>query len=604
MNLQEINTSISQWIYTLAVFTNQTIPLVLLSLTTVLGLIGFTHADNNRSQHLRDFRNIVYRIIMLALLWPGVLAFFYFTGKENIDVLDGIILYYKSLAKHNWWILPSIVLIGLSRYYCLRHLAPWFSNWRKGRVVTQSNDSLSDIRKELGTVVAKDFDPTRYYKKDHIFLGLDALNKPIYITLAAFCENHAQIIGATGTGKGVIIGVVIDQLIKYGYTVFYFDPKHDKNIPRIMEQRCRETGRQFTYLSLFDNEPGNWGPFLGGSLDSARTRLEVAFGLNVSGTDADFHKSRERKMALDAFNKSRDIDGLFNFCEMSDHESRVTTELGIWKKYRSLAIKSGGFSIADAITKGAVVYVKGNLYDKVMLNCFKAMMLESSQEIQRLADYEKKQVFMLWDEVSFYVAPEFPRSLATIRSFGMTFSLAYQSQNDLKALEDRTVNAQYVYSGVNTNCQIKLVYGGFDDANAKWVSEIAGTVQKHIATRTDVQQNAAAAELWADRSTVTLQHEPLFHPNKVKALPKRVCIFIAPEKEPKLCFTSWVRVKDPNALPRFLLKLNIPENAEPEVTNTPINNPDDCSRLKPNAPEFTDANPFYRRPEMDDEDDK
>lgn len=321
-----------------------------------------------------------------------------------------------------------------------------------------------------------------------------------------------------------------------------------------MLQRCKEKGRNFEYLSLFDDEPGSWNPCLGGSEDDARSRLENALKLGKTGSDADHYKTKERAALASAFALAKDIDSIAEYFQKNLPDSTTASELKIWTKYRTICPKGEGtFSVEKALRNNSVVYVKGSLSDNVRLAAFTMLMSEIGQVTSRLQSQgiEKKHAFAFWDEVSFYVDPEIPRALAAIRSSGLTFGLAYQSQTDTKNLRDRTVNGEYVFNGVNVNCQLKLVYGGWDQATASWLSNLCGTVRKNAVTRAELKSNDAAAQTWTDKVSVSSVEEPFLPANLINMMPQRVCVFIMPGKLPQICFTAYVNIKN-----RDMIKLD------------------------------------------------
>jgi hypothetical protein len=475
------------------------------------------------------------------------------------NIGQGMGLMIRALALQSLWLLPVAFLAIAGRYWFLRKASPWLSKIRKKATIEQATESLSDIRNIGDLIKPKHFIPETYYREGFIFFGLDDNSEPIYLELDIFLSNHSQIMGPSGSGKGTEFGCILDQLIWQGITVFYSDPKPDKYIPHIMFQRAKAMGRNFVYFSLHDDEPGEWGPFIGGTEHDARERMGAIFGIGKdTGDNSSIHKVRELRMVKDALRKTRTVDGLFEYCELEKEDSRITTELDIWRSYRSVCATSSGFSIAESLKRGDVVYIKGSLTDKVMKSAFKAMMLESVQEIVALEKVDKPRAVWLWDEVSFYVSSETPQSLATIRQFGMVMGLAYQSDKDMTALEDKSINTDYVYNGVNVNCQIKLIYGGWDSNTAKFISELSGTIYKEVTTMTEVEANEAAAETWGKKSTVTKEEEALLSENLIKRLPPKICIFLRPGGLPQLCYTAHVPIEDFNALPNYLKTLSTP----------------------------------------------
>jgi hypothetical protein len=118
---------------------------------------------------------------------------------------------------------------------------------------------------------------------DGDWLGLDEKNRPITIPIDTWFETNMQVIGPTRYGKGVILGTLMDQAIRRGDGLFYVDPKKDHFAPQVMYQACKEAGRKFYYLTLHDEGIGQWAPFAGGTIRDALARLEIAFGLELTG---------------------------------------------------------------------------------------------------------------------------------------------------------------------------------------------------------------------------------------------------------------------------------------------------------------------------------
>lgn len=537
--------------------------LLMLPVAILIGSLGLSPLKGRGDEKTEEavaiwLRRLTLYYAAFLILLPLPLVVIFQTANKG-DIRAGIGTITLKLLLLSLWLIPATAAAHGIRLFYLRKISPKLSSMFKANTISQSKESLSDIRTIDQTLTPKRYVPEQYYKPGFIFFGLDEKDEPIYIDLDTYLSNHTQIMGKTGAGKGVLIGVILDQLIMQGITVFYSDPKHDEFIPHIMYQRCKKMGRRFTYFSFYDDEPGEWGPFLGGSLNDARERLGSAFGIGKdSGDNSSIHKARELRMTKNALNTTRTVDGLFQYCELEKEDSRITTELDIWKTYRSVCATTGGFSIGESLKRGDVVYIKGFIMDRVMKNGFKVMMMEAVQEAANLKKVKKPKAVWFWDEVSFYVVAELPQSLAAIRSAGVVMGIAYQSDQDMKSLEDQSINADYIYNAVNVNAQIKLVYGGWDHATAKFMSELCGTIYKEVTTMTEVEANSGAAETWGKKSTVTKEQEALFTENSIKRLPPNVCLFLQPGKLPKFCFTSFVPVEDFSALDSYLLTLPKP----------------------------------------------
>lgn len=81
------------------------------------------------------------------------------------------------------------------------------------------------------------FDPTKYYNDNKgIFFGLNEQRKPVYISWQQWRKSHVDVIGTTGSGKGVAAGVLLSQAVASGECVIIVDPKNDEWLPHVMRE--------------------------------------------------------------------------------------------------------------------------------------------------------------------------------------------------------------------------------------------------------------------------------------------------------------------------------------------------------------------------------
>ena len=269
--------------------------------------LGFKH-DATFSEMILVFsrRLILVGILFLMILLPAGLGLLY-SIHNDITIF---IHWYVGLAAHYWRLALAAVLAGfLVKIFIVRYILPYLSNLKRSYRVELTQDKLSDIRYEKEKYTKKIFNPVDYYKADHIFLGLDGSEEPVYVSIDDWLETNMQIIGPTRFGKGILMGVQIDQAIRNGYCVMYIDPKGDKNIPRIMENRATELGRKFIY-DLNDQGQGGWHPFMGGNERAKRARILMAFGLENTGNESDFYKINERQVLDEIMPRTTKVRGL------------------------------------------------------------------------------------------------------------------------------------------------------------------------------------------------------------------------------------------------------------------------------------------------------
>ena len=527
-------------------------------------------------------KTIVWGVVIL-LCYPLLMLFFYLMvpatppepGARSPAVFWQWLV---SLARENWTLPVNALVLGiLLNLLASRYVYPvWSALMRKIRV-RQFYDVQSDIRQEATRFKAKHFVPKKYYKTGQTFIGLDEANHPIHVPLDTWRETNMQIIGPTRFGKGVILGTLMDQAIRRGDALMYIDPKDDTFAPHILYQACVETGRPFYYLTLHDHGVGSWAPFAGGDLRDGLNRLELSFGLELTGeAGSDFYKSQERRLLERAFAEHRDIQDLYRVLEETEAR-RILAELAQWRSLKSLCPSAGeGFEVARALQEDAVVYLQGHLFDSVVKAATKAFIVELIQESRRLARERNTHLTVAVDEVSFLTSKPLAQALATSVGFQCNFILAYQSQNDLLNLEDRTLNPRYIYQSINVNSQLKAVYAGADQETAEWAASLSGTIVKDITKMERTEINETGGESFEKQRMLGSQEEPYIHPNQILSLPPRVFVFFQPAQLAAIGFCSYVGVKDERALNGHLAA-----EAQREAAVTAVEQPEPVQEENP-----------------------
>ena len=528
-------------------------------------LIGMAPLMTHKDQSFHEIlfvwmrRTIIFSSFLLLFL-PFVMLYLYdmTTHNQLADSSGNFLRWFITLAKNSWPKAVIAAILGaIGRFITRRYLVPIYSAILRKLRNNQTDEKLTDIREEKSRFEVKNFVPSKLYKNELILVGLDEKNDPVYIPASTWYETNMQIIGPTRYGKGVILGGIMEQAIMRGDTLFYIDPKNDRFAPHVMYQAAKAAGRKFYYLTLHDEGIGQWAPFAGGTVRDGLARLEIAYGLEFTGDPGtDYYKSQERMALVKNFEKTRNLESLKKLMEAED-ANRINAELVRWTGIESLCPKNGkGFSIEKALLENAVVYVQGHLDDSVIKTATKIFIVELIQEARRLASQRKAHLTAAIDEVSFLASKQLAQALATAVGFNVNFILAYQSQEDLLNIDDKTVNAKYVHQSINVNSQIKAVYGGADFDTAEWIANLSGTIVKSVTKMEKTEVSHAGGEIWENHRTIGTEAENYINTNVVLTLPPRVCVFVQPRHLATILFSSFVPVKDMNALPEFLAQKN------------------------------------------------
>jgi type IV secretory pathway TraG/TraD family ATPase VirD4 len=457
-----------------------------------------------------------------------------------------------------WWEIPVAMWTGAAMltFFFKRVVATRWSAFRRRLRMKQTGEELSDIRVEVGKLKAKMFLPSNYYRKDAVFFGMDASNKPIYMAEKDWRTKHMKIIGPTQTGKGVLLGVLVDQSIRAGDCVVVIDPKPDMHLREIMRKAAEESGRKFLELDLNDGSPHRWAPFAGGTQRDRRARLMSAFGLTDSGDAADFYKAGERAM-LDSMlpNWSGDLVALAHLIQQkkaTESMQRTVSYLNEWLAVSTYSPGKGrGFSVERAMKENAVVWVRGHLADLLTIKAATVFIMEVIQEALRLFNNGRtSHLYLVVDEVKFMISDTLANALATVAGFDMNCALAYQSLLDLRSLRDRSLNERSIEDSINVNCKLTVCYQAANQETAEWAAAMSGTIQKAVTKSESVKAGRYGAEEWEEDRMISREEVALIPENIMLALPERVGAFFRPGQLASVLYTAWVPVQLNHAQPK------------------------------------------------------
>lgn len=448
------------------------------------------------------------------------------------------------------WELPLIAFIGgygISFVFA-RHIKTIASAFKRKFSLRQTGDELSDIRVEGKKIKEMNFQPQKYYKENAIFYGLDEKGKPIYDSIGKWQSRHQRWVGPTQTGKGVGLGVQLDQAIRKGYNTWFFDQKPDKHAFAIMKKACEETGRKLITLDLNPEGKGKYNPFLGGSRRDRLSRLYYAFGLKDTGEQSDFYKVTERDI-ITAF---KDWDGsLRNLKErLSEPEvvelvKRTRSYITEWLSISTFDVKNrAGFSVDRSIIENPVVYIRGNLDDELITMAMTVLLVELMQTIKRLDQAGEKIAHstVVVDELAFLVNEKIADSLATIAGFGTNMILTYQSEGDLLNPKDKTLDGKAISTRIKVNTKTAVYYMAADYETAEMMAKESGTINKKTTFSQDVKVGRYAEETWEDGRSIKTEAENLVTENAAKMLPERVGYLYRPNELTVRCHTCWISV--------------------------------------------------------------
>lgn len=541
----------------------------------ILGISPIRVTDEKKALDLAKIHIRYMMVIFTAVLCPLFFVMMFMVSTKYF----GSTKYWDSLIQEIsdslgiLWPLIGMSVIGSTmwRFYYLRAIRPFISQLIRRHNIKQSADTLSDIRVEQATLKPKQFDPRSYYKDGFFFHGLNEMNEPIYEKDSDWKKRHKKIVGPSQTGKGVKLGVELDQAIRKGMCVFFFDQKPDDFIYDIMRESCEECGREAPIVvDLNGVGIGNYGPFLHGTDRDRRARVLYAFGLESTGQQADYYKTRARNALDEVFDKwdgslvglnkllhpkgasFGDEDQLLDgnaSADLFEKSENIRDALKEWMALKPLCAEKGrGLDIERCIREKRVVYVRGSITDKLVKKAETVMIMDLMQTVLRNGKRDH-HTYVSIDEVKFVVSDILAAGLATVLSKGVSCSIAYQSLANLLSLEDKTLNAEAIKSEIEINTKTTICYQAADNETADWAAELSGTIQKTVAKMEEVEINSMGAEEFTNSKRLTREEEYLIPPNKIKQLPERVAVLYQPNELAQMLYTCWIPVKNMKGIP-------------------------------------------------------
>lgn len=515
-------------------------------------------------------KKTIIPIILLCGLGSYILAFIFahielpeeIANRYMHNINENLFNYFSSAVNY-LVIIPIIILPIVLHFLFNRFVVPHISALLRSLRITQSEEKLSDILDEIKNLKPLNYDPTLYFVIGKLFLGLTIHNKPIYVDLDFFVKNHLKIVGPSQVGKGVVVGLLLEQFIMNNWLTWFSDIKPDDFIYPILKQACKKYKRNLVVVDLTGQYEGKgYSPFLNGSDKNRLTRLMKALKIEDTGTNADYYLSKNRLALYKVFHLwNGDIEQLLKLLSgkdarideaenmiINDSSINIRTRLNEWLMYDSIKAKGDdNFNILESIKNNDVVYIRGSMSNPVIRSFHMALIEELIQVV--LDNNIKNRIFLAIDEAKFLITDTLANALATVLSKGITMCLTYQAKNDTANPVDRTANALSMQNAIETNTQFSIYYRAIDPETAEWVAKQTGTTNITVTRMEKVNTNSAGAEIWDNTRMLSQEQQYLIPENVIKTLPPMTGVLVMPNKLAQIVRTCWVPLNDISGLP-------------------------------------------------------
>ncbi|MET0013037.1 MAG: type IV secretion system DNA-binding domain-containing protein [Sedimenticola sp.] len=401
----------------------------------------------------------------------------------------------------------------------------------------QRRESKSDIR-TLDLPETEDYDPRSYYKKGQVFLGKktnEEDDRPIYIDWDIFRELHVQLMGTTGSGKGVTGTGVCAQVIRNDGVAMVLDPKGDKYASNSLRDECEANDKKFSYIDL-ECELPQFNLFQGASEDEIALMLEAGFDLSETGSDADFYRAIGRRLTRQVARiaaKGLSLPEAYLAILQENpklHEEAPGFALKLEELARLPVINtSTGIDFQTVMKDSGCLYVVGSEENVAIQRLQKMLLIRWAQIIKRLdrVGGDKRHVTIFMDEFKVQITAPALSAIAMIRSRGANVILAHQSLADLEECS-ALLNPAAVRGSAVENTSIKVIHRVEDPDTAAWVAAKTGTTIVEEFRREANFDHTATQRLGIDGYTAEVE-KPLVDTNTIMRLPARVAVIFTPE---------------------------------------------------------------------------
>ncbi|NPE57828.1 type IV secretory system conjugative DNA transfer family protein [Dickeya dadantii] len=431
-----------------------------------------------------------------APLWLKSVAcvsvFFFTFGTLSPLTIEGLSFFFNALDRHTlfnsplWVLTTSFTVAGLIFHIMVSRLLSGEIDKLKHRLIKKSKLERS-IRTDVREVKNMLPDSIAYNPLDHInlnngvFIGLDKDDQPQYIAIDEFQSQHADLIGTTGSGKGVSACVLLYQAILSGEGVFVEDPKNDEWAPHVLREACQQAGKPFVLINL--NALNFQLDLLANiSHEQLEELFNAGFSLGKKGEGADFYRIADRRAARNTaaiYEKGMTLRDLFNTPFVKSLVEDVPAFYGELEEIALInAINaSHGFSLQTIFDEGGCCYIIGSMRNQKIISA-QRMILTRLIQIAEIRDRIKEQprpVAIFLDELKYHLSRPALEGLGAARDKGVHIIMAHQSVKDLYDCP-ADLDGDAVAGSVIENCKFMLVYRLRDPDTADWVARMTGSI--------------------------------------------------------------------------------------------------------------------------------
>lgn len=458
---------------------------------------------------------VVFSFYALSVFMIAELGFIFAPSYQALSSIDIL----KNGAIAIWAATRSIcipVILGGISSLCLSGFLIFrvIPNYERG----EGLHDVKDIIKHFKTLTG--FNPLQHIDiKKGCFIGLELNKTPLYIAWGKISKSHTQVLGASGTGKGIALSIISSQCVENGEAVIWIDPKFDRFSPRILSLAAKRAGKEYHFINLNLDQQPQFNILADASASEIEELLVAGFDLKGKGTDGDFHRGKDEDAAIKA-SKLAITQKIVSMPELIRECSKIesiTSQENFWRKLFKLEDLNvihteHGVNLTNAIDKGSVIYIVGSTVNERVRMLQKMLLVRILQIITKQDRFAKKTITkcLVLDEFKHILSPAALTGLGVVRDFDTHLLLAHQSMGDLDSCPG--ISRTEAEGVVLDNTPIKIIYKLGDSTQAEKLSKNSGKCPVFVEqTSKSLDEDSLGKGSWGQTHVQLIDSDVLTH---------------------------------------------------------------------------------------------